>query len=111
MGEAPFGVRPIAHRPRSAVDMDGHSAITGEVFLADLAQVSFRTRTGPVYRSSLAPQQVHLAFLVRRVGSIPDLICGYGTPEALPKLRGIEARVCLGMPARMPGVFLRSASP
>ncbi len=87
VGDAPFGIRPIVHRRRSAVDMDGRSAITRDAFYQTLRKCLPGPGQIPFSALPWSPQ-VHLAFFVHRVqGLDPGLYLLMRDPAAEPALR------------------------
>lgn len=86
-GHAGFGIRPLIHRRRSAVDMDGRSAITAEAFYQILRKCL--PGSGQVPFTSLPwPPQIHLVLFVHRVGGLdPGMYLLLRDPVAEPGLR------------------------
>lgn len=66
IGDTALGLRPIVHRRRSAVDMDGRSGITLDAFYSILRKTLPGPRQVP-FTTIPWPPQVHLALFVHRV--------------------------------------------
>ncbi|SCZ66434.1 SagB/ThcOx family dehydrogenase [Thiohalomonas denitrificans] len=82
VGKAGFGIRPIVHRRRSAVDMDGRSAISRDAFYQILRKCLPGPRQVPFTALPWTPQ-VHLVFFVHRVQDLdPGLYLLLRDPSA-----------------------------
>lgn len=87
VGNAPFGLRPLVHRRRSAVDMDGRSAITRDAFYQMLRKCLPGPGQVPFAALPWRPQ-IHLALFVHRVqGLDPGLYMLLRESEELTSLQ------------------------